>query len=254
MIPIEMKTLFGKLNPLCLKTLSEAVGLCNARRNDYVEITHWLVKLLEAPDSDLTRLAKQYNVDPSKLLRELNRAIDQLRRYVEVLQVWNRKLALVASDDPTVVLQKHVADSLFAAAHCSGSGAVVDLGSGAGFPGLVIAIVHPTARVTLVEARGKKVSFLEEACRAAGIRNAEPIHGRIETVATESRHRAAYEVVTSRALADLDVLQALAKPFAREKGRLLAMRAAMAPAPAEAARFDYTLPDGTPRTLLSIDL
>ncbi|HSP99411.1 MAG TPA: 16S rRNA (guanine(527)-N(7))-methyltransferase RsmG [Candidatus Dormibacteraeota bacterium] len=181
-------------------------------------------------------------------------AVDQLRCYVDLLRVWNRKVALVARDDPTVVLHKHVADSLFAAAHCRGASAVVDLGSGAGFPGLVIAVVWPRARVTLIEARGKKVSFLEEVCRVAGLDNAQPIHGRIEAVSGEERHRAAYDCVTSRALADIGVLQLLSAPFARANCRLLAMRAAPTEIPAGADRFDYVLPDGTPRSLVTVPL
>ena len=179
-------------------------------------------------------------------------AIDQLQRYVELLRVWNRKIALVSRDDPAVVLDKHVADSLFAAAYCRDAGAVVDLGSGAGFPGLVIAIAWPATRVALIEARGKKVSFLEEACRTAGITNAEPIHGRIEAVSSEPRHRAAYDRVTSRALADIELLRSLAQPFAGEACRLLAMRSTAAEVPEGAERTGYVLPDGTPRTLISL--
>ena len=181
-------------------------------------------------------------------------AMDQLRRYVEVLLVWNRKVALVAQDDLRSVLDKHVADSLFVAAHCGGVRAAADLGSGAGFPGLVIAIVHPEVRVALIEARGKKVSFLEEARRAARIRHAEPVHGRIEAVASSPQHRAAYDRITSRALADLDVLRVLAQPLAAPEAVLLAMRAASAPVPAGAQRIDYSLPDGTPRALVQMAL
>lgn len=183
-----------------------------------------------------------------------NPAVDQLQRYVDLLHVWNRRLALVANGDPTVILHRHVADSLLAAAHCPEAGAVVDLGSGAGFPGLVIAIARPATRVVLIEARGKKVSFLEEACRTAGIRNAEPLHGRIEAVSREHRHHASYDCVTSRALADIDVLRTLAQPLAVHGCRLLAMRTTAAAVPAGAVRIDYTLPDGTPRTLVSIAL
>jgi 16S rRNA (guanine527-N7)-methyltransferase len=181
-------------------------------------------------------------------------AVDQLRCYVDLLRVWNRKVALVARDDPTVVLHKHVADSLFAAAHCQAASAVIDLGSGAGFPGLVIAIIWPKTRVTLIEARGKKVSFLEEVCRVAALDNAEPIHGRIEAVSGEERHRLAYDVVTSRALADIDVLRSLGAPFARESCRLLAMRTATTTVPEGANRLDYVLPDGTPRSLVTVGL
>ena len=195
--------------------------------------------------------------DWSRTVAELeltDAAVEQLRCYVDLLGVWNRKVALVARADPTVVLHKHIADSLFAAAHCGGADAVVDLGSGAGFPGLVIAVVWPGTRVTLIEARGKKVSFLEEVCRVAGLDNAEPMHGRIEAVSGEERHRAAYDLVTSRALADIGDLQSLSRPFARANCRLLAMRAATTAVPTGANRLDYVLPDGTPRSLLTIPL
>lgn len=183
-----------------------------------------------------------------------DRAVGQLRRYVDVLRLWNRKLALVAQDDIDTLLDRHVADSLFAAAHCADASAVADLGSGAGFPGLVIAVAHPDSRVTLIEARGKKVSFLEEACRIAGIRNAEPVHGRIETVSATPRHHAAYRRITSRALADLDALRRLAVPLAAPEATLIAMRSAAAAVPADARCIEYVLPDGTPRALLQIRL
>ena len=168
-------------------------------------------------------------------------ALDQLRRYVDLLTIWNRKVSLVASAKPSVVLVKHVADSLFAAAHCRDAGAVMDLGSGAGFPGLVVALISPSTRVTLIEARGKKVSFLEEVCRVLALGNAEPIHGRIEAVAGEERHCGAYDLVTSRALADVDALRDFAAPFLRPGGRLLAMRSAGAAIPTGAERIEYCL-------------
>jgi 16S rRNA (guanine527-N7)-methyltransferase len=176
-------------------------------------------------------------------------ALDQLRHYVDLLQVWNRKISLVGSAKPAVVLDKHVADSLIVAARCRGVSAVADLGSGAGFPGLVIALLLPATRITLIEARGKKVSFLEEVRRVLKLGNVEPIHGRVEAVGGEDRHRGAYDLVTSRALADIDHLQELAAPFLRPGGRLLAMRSVTAAVPEGAERFAYTLPDGTPRML-----
>jgi 16S rRNA (guanine527-N7)-methyltransferase len=175
---------------------------------------------------------------------------DKLRILADLLRLWNRKISLVASANAAVVLDKHIADSLFAAAHCRDAGAVVDLGSGAGFPGLVIAMAAPSTRVTLIEARGKKVSFLEEVCRVAALTNAEAVHGRIEVVGAEPRHREAYDVATSRALADLALLRTLAAPFLRASGRLVAMRSAAAPVPPAATHLDYTLPDGSPRVLL----
>ena len=72
--------------------MSAAVGLCNSRRNDYVEIPHWLTKLAEEPDSDLTMLFKQYSVDTSRLMRDLNRSMDQLRRGTGSRPGWSREI------------------------------------------------------------------------------------------------------------------------------------------------------------------
>lgn len=181
-------------------------------------------------------------------------ALHQLRRYADQLLQWNRKVALVSRGDIESVLVKHVADSLVAAAHCGAARTIADLGSGAGFPGLVIAIVHPGATVCVIESRGKKVSFLEEAVRCAAIANAEVVQARIEALAVDARHRGRYDLVTSRALADIDQLVALARPLAADGARLLAMRAAGAPVPDGAETIEYELPDHTPRRLALLHL
>ena len=181
--------------------------------------------------------------------------LEQLRAYVEVLLLWNRKLALVSQRDPGQILSKHVADSLFAAGYCPDGGAVVDLGSGAGFPGLVIAIARPNARVSLVESRGHKATFLEEARRASAARNVTVCNARIESLATHPEHRGRYAVATARALATTTAVVALARPFLTPGGRVIAMRAVGEPRsadPPEAEVAEYGLPDHTPRRLLIV--
>lgn len=180
--------------------------------------------------------------------------LERLRAYVETLLFWNRTIALVSQNDPGAILAKHVADSLVAAAHCGDHDRAVDLGSGAGFPGLVIAIVRPHASVALVESRGKKVSFLEEAIRAAGASNARVHHARIEALARHPDHRGRYAIATARALTDLSGFLALATPFLAPGGRALAMRADSESTPSDhppTGERRYTLPDGTPRRLLT---
>ncbi len=175
-----------------------------------------------------------------------------LQRYVELLRFWNRKVALVSQQDLPAILVKHVADSLVAAAHCAPARRVADLGSGAGFPGLVIALVHPGTQVTLIEARGRKVSFLEEAVRTTPVPNARILHARIETVAEDPSHANAYDLITSRALADIDRVIPLARPLATPDGRILCMRAATPPTRADSEEIAYALPDGTPRQLTRV--
>lgn len=178
----------------------------------------------------------------------------RLHAYVDLLLQWNRKVALVSQGDLGTVLVKHVADSLVAAARCGSARRMADLGSGAGFPGLVIAIAQSTVEMTVVESRGRKVTFLEEATRCADVANARVVQARIESLADDPRHRGRYDLLSSRALADLDQLVALARPLAAPGGRLLAMRAAEAPSPAGAENLDYALPDGTPRRITILDL
>jgi len=177
----------------------------------------------------------------------------QMRTYLDTLLAWNRKLALVSQRDLTQIINKHVADSLFAAAYCVDGEAVVDLGSGAGFPALPIAICRPASRVCLIESRGKKASFLEEARRSASIRNAVICHRRIEAASAGVEHRSQYVVATARALTSTEEFLSLARPFLVPGGRALAMRSISEARVEDAATLEavsYELPDGTPRRLL----
>jgi 16S rRNA (guanine527-N7)-methyltransferase len=178
--------------------------------------------------------------------------LQQLRAYIDTLQLWNRRMALVSQRDLEVILSKHVADSVAAAAWCGAARRIADLGSGAGFPGVPIAILHPQAQVCLMESIGKKASFLEEARRAARLLNLTVFNGRIESAWAMPAHRGAYDLVTARALTDLNGLLTLAAPLLSAGGRLMAMRAAEAGAPPGSQVIPYRLPDDTPRELLII--
>jgi 16S rRNA (guanine527-N7)-methyltransferase len=176
--------------------------------------------------------------------------IDQLQAYLDVLQLWNRKLSLVAQTDPAQILWKHFADSLFVAGQCADRETLVDLGSGAGFPCLPIAIARPALRARLIESRGKKASFLEQACHVASIHNATVFNARIEMLSGQASHRGCCTVVTERALTDNARFLALAMPFLRPGGRAIAMRSVHEPFDPALEEIRYELPDGTPRRLL----
>lgn len=179
--------------------------------------------------------------------------INRLGAYVDTLSLWNRKFALVSRGDATQIIKKHLADSLFAASCCSDGEAVVDLGSGAGFPGLPIAVVRPASSVCLIESRGKKARFLEQACRATGARNAIVCNARIEAVASDPSHRGHYEVAIARALTSTTEFLTLAAPFLAAGGRAIAMRSMnddRGGDPSDVEEVRYELPDGTPRRLL----
>jgi 16S rRNA (guanine527-N7)-methyltransferase len=104
--------------------------------------------------------------------------LDQFRKYLDLLLTWNRKINLTAITDPEQVLDKHFLDSL-AAAPLVPRGRLIDVGSGAGFPGLAIAIVRPDVQVSLLESTGKKASFLRTVIHELGL-NCEVLEMRVE--------------------------------------------------------------------------
>jgi 16S rRNA (guanine527-N7)-methyltransferase len=181
--------------------------------------------------------------------------IDQLQTHLELLLLWNRKMALVSQSDPVVIVAKHFADALFVAGQCANGETVADLGSGAGFPGLSIAIARPRSRVCLMESRRKKATFLAEVARIAGIDNAVVYHGRIEAAAGDrAEHAHRYQVATARALTSTAAFWRLAVPLLAPAGRGIVLKSARdeeaSPSGCTSATLGYQLPDGTARKLV----
>lgn len=148
-------------------------------------------------------------------------------RYRDLLLEWNQRFNLTAITDPREVLTRHFLDSLtvasaLPAALREGQPRLLDVGSGAGFPGLALAIAFPAWRVTALEATGKKVGFLEHVIATLGLRQARALAGRAEELAHVPAERGRYEVVTARAVAALPVLLEYCQPFARPGGLVVA--------------------------------
>ena len=109
-----------------------------------------------------------------------NQQIKQLYHHYLLLTQWNQKVNLTSIREPTEILERHFGESLFLAAKLPDAKTVVDIGSGAGFPGLPLAVANPTTKVTLVESIAKKAAFLKEAAR--GVSNVRVLHSRAENV------------------------------------------------------------------------
>ena len=134
-------------------------------------------------------------------------AIPTLERFAQMLLQRNQVMNLTAITEPEDVAALHLLDSLELIPLAGlESGAVVDVGTGAGFPGLPLAIMQPRLRVTLLDSLGKRVDFLREVREALGLTNAECVHGRAEEFAAQRRE--AYDWAVSRAVAALPVLWA----------------------------------------------
>ncbi len=151
----------------------------------------------------------------------------QFARYRDLLLDWNQRINLTAITDPQEILRKHFLDSLaclFAIPPEQQQEplTLLDVGSGAGFPGLPLHIACPHWQVTLLEATGKKVRFLEVVIAELGLSQARAIQGRAEELAHDPQHRARYHMVTARGLAALPTLLEYCLPFCGPGGLVIA--------------------------------
>ena len=144
---------------------------------------------------------------------------EQLLRLVDELELGNAQFNLTAIRDRPGMLQKHVLDSLSLQPYLRGN-RVADIGTGAGFPGLPLAIVNPERRFTLVEATGKKARFVEQTAQALGCGNVQVVHSRAESY----RPFELFDTVVARALSSLADFAAYAGHLCAPDGRLLAMK------------------------------
>jgi 16S rRNA (guanine527-N7)-methyltransferase len=148
--------------------------------------------------------------------------IEQLLRYREELLDWNTRINLTAITDPEEVLIKHFLDSLsLLSIYDSPDTRLLDIGAGAGFPGLPLKIVRPQWRVMLLEATGKKVTFMQHVIETLQLEDVVAVHGRAEELAHRGEYRAAFDVVTARAVASLPALLEYGAPFCRVGGRII---------------------------------
>ena len=152
--------------------------------------------------------------------------IGQFSVYNEMLLDWNTRMNLTALTAPEDVAVKHIIDSLTAydAALFDGARTLIDVGTGAGLPGIPLAVYAPHLTVTLLDSLNKRVRFLTEVTAAMGLQNVRCIHARAEEAARTAEHRAAYDIAVSRAVARLTVLLEYTLPFVRVGGTLLALK------------------------------
>ncbi|MEQ8173880.1 MAG: 16S rRNA (guanine(527)-N(7))-methyltransferase RsmG [Syntrophomonadaceae bacterium] len=145
-----------------------------------------------------------------------------VNRYAELILLENQKQNLVSRKNPVLEVAKHVRDSMEAIKLIEFScQRVIDIGSGAGFPGMVLAIMKPDCHVTLLESDQKKSEFLQSMVEELELKNVEVLKERAEVAGRDPKRRGMYEVATSRAVASAAVLVEYALPFLKIGGRLL---------------------------------
>lgn len=152
--------------------------------------------------------------------------IEQFKMLLEMLLDWNERMSLTGITEPSRVVIEHFVDSLAPIAYgllCDGM-SIIDVGTGAGFPGLPIAIALPNALVALLDASLKKMTYLNAVKEGIGLSNVELLLGRAEQLARAPEHREAYDVAVARAFGRLDIVLECCMPFVRVGGRTIAYK------------------------------
>lgn len=150
-------------------------------------------------------------------------AVPQLEAYASLLLEKNKVMNLTAITQPDQVATLHLLDcaALLPLSPLAGK-TVIDVGTGAGLPGMVLALLTPDARFTLLDSLGKRIDFLQEVCDDMGLTHVTCVHARAEEFARQ--HREQYDIAASRAVAQLNVLCELALPLVKVGGQFLAMK------------------------------
>lgn len=198
-----------------------------------------------------------------KLREELNKwnvnisdeQLDLFDRYYELLISWNEKINLTTIVEERDVLYKHFLDSLSPMKYMSlVDKKVLDVGTGAGFPGIPLAIMNPTADIVLLDSLNKRIIYLEEVVNSLGLKNVKCYHGRAEDYGFKKDFREGFDVVVSRAVANLSSLSEYCIPFVKKKGQFISYKSEQVNDEIESAAKAITILGGKKSKVLSYDL
>lgn len=164
--------------------------------------------------------------------------VNKFETYMQGILAWNEKVNLTRITQPDEFIVKHFLDSLVCCTHKEYQNArkIIDVGTGAGFPGIPLAIMSADKNFVLMDSLGKRLKIIDELCAEAGISNVETIHARAEELARNKQHREKYDLCVSRAVANMDVLAEYCLPFIKVGGCLMAYKGPEAAEEAEAAK------------------
>lgn len=149
-----------------------------------------------------------------------NKQKEQFDKFYELLVEWNKVMNLTAITEYDEVVQKHFIDSLLIekAVDLNKAETIIDIGTGAGFPGIPLKIAYPHLKITLLDSLNKRVKFLNEVISELRLENIEAIHGRAEDIVKDGKFREQYDVCVSRAVANLSILSEYCLPYVKING------------------------------------
>lgn len=193
-------------------------------------------------------------------------AAERLSIYGKMLIEWNERMNLTAILEPDEILIKHFYDCLLFLKNTEipeGAG-VIDVGTGAGFPGVVLKIARPDIKLTLLDSLNKRITFLSAVLEGIGL-SAETVHGRAEELSKNAAYREQYDIACARAVAKLSVLSEYCMPYVKKGGLFVSMKGPAARdelceakkaiellGGGDATIFEETLPDDSQRCFISV--
>ena len=198
----------------------------------------------------LKAMAADYNIEISDDLAK------KLEIYAKELKEWNEKINLTAITDDEGIAIKHFLDCLLVskAAEFSDGMKIIDVGTGAGFPGLVLAAAYPEISVTLLDSTGKKLKAVEAIAQSMGVKNVSIVHSRAEEAGKNPQFREKFDFATARAVAELRVLLEYTLPFVKKGGSFLSLKSITAKEEIGGAENSLKLLGGSVDTLTEFNL
>lgn len=173
---------------------------------------------IEKFEEILRTYLKKIDIELSK------KQIEQFYTYMNLLLEWNEKINLTAITEPEEVILKHFVDSLTISAYIKKGSKLVDMGTGAGFPGIPLKILRDDIEITLVDSLNKRINFLNEVIKELELREISTVHARAEEFGQNKKYREKFDIATSRAVANLSTLSEYLVPLVKLEGKIICMK------------------------------
>lgn len=153
-----------------------------------------------------------------------NKKIEKFYKYMNILLEWNKKMNLTAITDYKDIILKHFIDSLTINEYISKNSNIVDVGTGAGFPGIPLKILRDDLNIVLLDSLNKRIQFLNEVICELDLKNVKTVHSRAEDFGKNKKYREKFDVATSRAVANLSTLSEYMLPLIKINGKCICMK------------------------------
>lgn len=172
---------------------------------------------------------KEFEEKLNSYLAEINiklneEQIKQFYDYMNLLLEWNEKINLTAITDKDEIILKHFVDCLTISKYIKENACIIDVGTGAGFPGIPLKISRKDVKIVLMDSLNKRINFLNEVIQSLKLENIETIHSRAEELGKNKKYREKFDVATSRAVANLNTLSEYMLPFVKKGGISICMK------------------------------